>query len=413
MNIAINAASAKIGGAVSYITGVLRNLPPPESGHEFVVWLPRETVEPLGALPSNIRLAPTPASHSSWWKRIWWEQVTLRRLLKRENAGVLFSSANFGMFRCPVPQLLLVQNALYFSSVYRRMFLKRYSRAARTAFALRRWLFRSSVRGASVVMTPTQAVLDELRRFVEVRPGKTLVNPYGVTAAGGGRCPAPAKDARPASLAAHERPVRLVFVSIYSEHKNLAVLLKALPLLNIRSGKQQDGRRFILTTTADPAWNAATGTDIWKDDLALASAPGMAGCVEFVGPLGWSQTQELYGAADIFVFPSLVETFGYPMAEAMVQCLPIVAADTAVNREVCGDAALYFSPLSPEDLARQVSRVAQDSVLRERLSEAARQRAAGHFQWESHGRRLMEATALAVSAAGGHSALAGPSPVSR
>jgi glycosyltransferase involved in cell wall biosynthesis len=101
--------------------------------------------------------------------------------------------------------------------------------------------------------------------------------------------------------------------------------------------------------------------------------------------------QHLYLDSDIFVFPSLTESFGFPMAEAMSYGLPIVASDTPVNREICGGAAVYFSPQNPEDLARQVRRVAADQVLCQRLRTEGRQRAATMCRWEEHVSRVLEA----------------------
>ena len=101
--------------------------------------------------------------------------------------------------------------------------------------------------------------------------------------------------------------------------------------------------------------------------------------------------EHLYLDSDIFVFPSFTESFGFPMAEAMSYGLPIVASDTPVNREICGEAAVYFSPLSPEDLARQVHRVATDLPRRATLGAAGRERAVTKFRWEDHIRKIKEA----------------------
>ncbi len=337
-----------------------------------------------GALSRNIRILPTRIGHARWWRRLWWEQVTLRQFLKREKVDVLFSSANFGMFRCPVPQLLLLQNALYFSGMYQQMFLAKHRLRAKTAFWLRRWLIQQSVRNADVVMTPTRAMLDELRAFVEVSPEKAQVNPYEVYS------PEllPSGVTRTTEGTHGDRAVRLIYISLYSEHKNLSTLLKALPLLN-RNGT----RRFVLRTTADPTWDAAGWTATQKEDLALANQREVAQWVEFVGPLDWQQTQDLYQDTDIFVFPSLIESFGYPMAEAMAYGLPIVAADTPVNREIGGESALYFSPLSPEELAGQVQRLAADDALGLRLSAAARLRAETQFPSGQHVRRFLKTAA--------------------
>ena len=113
--------------------------------------------------------------------------------------------------------------------------------------------------------------------------------------------------------------------------------------------------------------------------------------VEFAGPCSREEVAELYGDADIFVFPSVAETFGFPMAEAMLQGLPMVAADTPVNREVCGRAAVYFNPLSAEDLARRLKRLSPHRRLCQRLGARAREEATTRFRWSEHARRILEA----------------------
>lgn len=379
MKILINAVSAKRGGAVTYITNLLRHLSAVKGGVQFLVFLPPETAAKLEGLTQNVRLIPTGIGHAGRLRRIVWEQLTLRIFLKRERADALYSTANFAMFCCPVRQLLLVRNALYFSSIYRRMFLPRHSRWYRVSFGLRRWLIIRSARGADVVMTPTQAMLDELRCRVDVKTA--MVNPYGVTVA-----EAVTDETGHRPVKAGDRVVRLLYVSLYSEHKNLSTLLKALALLNDHSRVQ-----FKLVTTADPAWSGSAWTVTYQEDLALARHTGIAEHVAFVGPLNRHDTASLYRTSDICVFPSLTESFGFPLAEAMSYGLPIVAADTPVNREVCGQAAIYFRALSAEDLADRLLNLAMDSTHCARLSARGRWEAARRYSWSTHADRIVEA----------------------
>jgi glycosyltransferase involved in cell wall biosynthesis len=382
MKVVINAASAKMGGAATYIASLLRQLPAEGGGAEFLVFLPPETAARLERPGPNIRLVHTKIGHAGTLRRFWWEQVTLRRLLKKEKAGALFSTAGFAMFFCPVRQLLLVTNSLYTSKTYRERFLPRHSLAFRLAFALRRRLATGSARAADVVMTPTRAMLDELRRSVELKTA--VVNPYGVEAPKLHR--KTLDEAARRSEGMGNRAVRLLYVSLYGEHKNLTTLLEALEILNARVGT-----KFKLTTTADPSWPGGAWTVTQREDIRLARRPGIAEWVEFAGPFSAEDVAALYAAADIFVFLSLAETFGFPMAEAMHHGLPIVAADTPVNREVCGRAAVYFNPLSAGDLAGRLQGLAADSELRQRLGAMGRGESAARFRWSAHARRMMEA----------------------
>ena len=79
------------------------------------------------------------------------------------------------------------------------------------------------------------------------------------------------------------------------------------------------------------------------------------------------------------------------MAEAMSSGLPVIVADTQVNREICGEAALYARPYSVEDIARQVNRLHGDLTLRHELSARARERTLNRYGWQDHIDRLLAA----------------------
>jgi glycosyltransferase involved in cell wall biosynthesis len=66
---------------------------------------------------------------------------------------------------------------------------------------------------------------------------------------------------------------------------------------------------------------------------------------------------DLYRRAAALVFPSLYEGFGQPPLEAMASGCPVAVSDAGSLREVCGEAARYFDPLSPEDMAAAVLEV--------------------------------------------------------
>lgn len=55
------------------------------------------------------------------------------------------------------------------------------------------------------------------------------------------------------------------------------------------------------------------------------------------------EKERLFAEASLLLFPSLAEGFGIPLLEAMQRGLPIVACDTPIAREICGDGAQYVS----------------------------------------------------------------------
>ena len=389
MRLLIDAASAKIGGAISYLKGLLPLLERDTSGNEWLVLVRPETAEALEVQARGVTLVYT-SDEGGLLNRFWWRQVVLRRLIKALKVDALFSSANFAMFWCPVRQVVLVRNAAYFDDRYVRLCVSRHPLRRKLEYWMRRWLIHAGVRRSDVVMTPTQALMDDVcRRVKPKRSARLIANPYGVRASQEQL----SRDFIGPITRLSDLPVKLLYVSLYADYKNLSTLLKSLPVLNRAGGSQT----FFLTTTVNPAPKPSSGADhepdasaSRKEDLTLASRPDVKPWVRFVGPLSPRETLQLYGSCDIFVFPSYCESFGHPLVEAMAHGLPVVAADTPGNREMCQDAGVYFDPLDPSDLASQVRRVTENTFLRVAMRVAAQRRVRECFTWGKHLERLTE-----------------------
>lgn len=70
------------------------------------------------------------------------------------------------------------------------------------------------------------------------------------------------------------------------------------------------------------------------------------------------QLATYYNLAEIFIFPSLYEGFGIPLAEAMACGVPIVASRIPTTEEICGDAVLYVdSPIDPSAFEKSIKGV--------------------------------------------------------
>src|SRR5262249_10316413 len=111
------------------------------------------------------------------------------------------------------------------------------------------------------------------------------------------------------------------------------------------------------------------------------------GAVEDVNWRTYGTLPDLYRSADVFVFPSYTESFGHPLIEAMASGLPVVSADAPVNREICGDAAIYFPSFDVAACAAAIERVGGDPQLRAELRSNALRRAQD-FRWETHAGQL-------------------------
>jgi glycosyltransferase involved in cell wall biosynthesis len=88
-----------------------------------------------------------------------------------------------------------------------------------------------------------------------------------------------------------------------------------------------------------------------------------------------------YKHSKMFVFPSLSEGFGLPGLEAMLEGLPVIAANNGCLPEVYADAAEYFNPYSIDDMATNITSLLDDKKRLEELTTKGYARV-NQFSWE-------------------------------
>ena len=110
----------------------------------------------------------------------------------------------------------------------------------------------------------------------------------------------------------------------------------------------------------------------------LAAELGIAADVVFTGQVQLETTVSFYRAADVFVYPSLNETFGLPILEAMACGCPVVTSDVSAMPETAGGAALLCDPADPESISKAIVGAARQD--RDRLVDAGIRRAS-QFTW--------------------------------
>jgi glycosyltransferase involved in cell wall biosynthesis len=148
--------------------------------------------------------------------------------------------------------------------------------------------------------------------------------------------------------------VLVVYVGRLAPEKGIDVALEGMRRVMARPGSKVS---FAL---------AGHGPD---ESRCRAAAP--AGAV-FVGRLTGRALSEFYASADIFVFPSITETFGNVVLEAMASRLALVAPDWGATTELATtETALQFPAHDPGALADRVERLVNDAALRRRLADAA------------------------------------------
>ena len=109
---------------------------------------------------------------------------------------------------------------------------------------------------------------------------------------------------------------------------------------------------------------------------------GLTGMVVFMEGLSVARLCELYNLADLFVYPSLYEGFGFPPLEAMSSGCPVITSDVSSLPEVVGDAGITINPHDTKNLSDQLMKVLTDENLRNEMRTRGIGQA-GKFSWDT------------------------------
>lgn len=174
-----------------------------------------------------------------------------------------------------------------------------------------------------------------------------------------------------------------------------------LQLLSVGTISGDKGHEILLRALArvpDQEWRLTCAGSVTRDPetasrvLETTARLGLNTRVTFAGDLDAEALAACYARADIFVLPTLGETYGMAVAEALAHGLPVVSTATGAIPELVGDAGgLIVAPGDEDALADALSRVLGDPALRLQLAEGA-QRAGGRLPtWEQASAKMAAA----------------------
>lgn len=125
------------------------------------------------------------------------------------------------------------------------------------------------------------------------------------------------------------------------------------------------------------------GKETWHSPAVRAAArkSSVGSRIHFTGFVADEELRHLYGACDLFVYPSFYEGFGLPILEAMASSRAVACSNTSGMPEVADSAALLFDPHSTDQLVLAMRDLLLNPELRLRMERLGTQRAA-MFSWE-------------------------------
>jgi alpha-1,3-rhamnosyl/mannosyltransferase len=252
----------------------------------------------------------------------------------------------------------------------------------RAALVYARVMIRRALRRADRIITVSNNSKRDLVDYFGISPARIDVIYNGV--AGRFRADLPPEESeRVAAKYGLPRPY-LLFLGGEKPHKNVRNVLRAfaearrdraLPHALVLAGPMPPNRSRV---------------------EALIAALDLEGQVLRPGVVPEEDLPGLFAGADAFLYPTLYEGFGLPVAEAMACGVPVLTSSTSALQEIAGGYAYLVDPMDVDAIARGIVDLATDPRRRQEYSELGRRRAAD-FSWERAAAQTLRVYAEALA----------------
>ena len=340
MRIVIDALGNKHGGGVTVLLDLLYAASQLGDIKETIILASPAAVRGFDIPPyANLRVVDVAAAETTSG-RLWWAAMGLTRFLRTLDCDIVLGLNGFGGLDRTVASVVFIQQSIPYSAES----MRRFPWAMRMRMNVIRWLTRRSAVRADHVLVQSESMRTMIADAFHISLER--ISAFMPTAPVLSRATAPSPKLQ--VLRSDTPPGAMLYVGNDSSHKNLEVVAQGL--LQIAPAQR-------------PKWYVT---------LPASSLVCREGAAVSLGSLDRSELREAYQHATFLVMPSLTETVGLPMLEAMRVGTPVLAADRPYAHAVCEGAAVLFDPLSPSDFAQKASRLCADVSWRNELADKGR-----------------------------------------
>lgn len=299
-----------------------------------------------------------------------WEQVHLPKAVNDYKLDLLHCTSNTAPISLKVPLIITLHDIIY---------LEKWNFTKGTTYQIignfyRRWNVPKVVKKAKHIITVSEFEKQRIASYFKLTDVQVSAVYNGV-GAHFKRVTDEAELKR--TKEAYNLPDNFIFyLGNTDPKKNVIGVLQAISILKSK-GKL---RSKLLMLDIDKDYLLATMKQI--GDVSLMDD------IVFSGYVPNKDLPAIYSQAQLFLYPSLRESFGIPLLEAMACGVPTITSNTSSMPEVAGSASVLVNPFKPEEIAEAILNLQQDLNLQQQLIAKGLKRVE-YFTWEANAKQTL------------------------
>jgi len=349
---------------------LIRNLQKIDTENEYVIFVSPDEENSLLGETANFRIAELRGAYPVW------EQILLPAAAEKEGCDLLHCTSNTAPVFSKVPVMVTLHDIIYMEKSYAEILLGPGTWYQKIGNCYRRLVVPRILKKCRKIITVSEFERKRIAGFFGMPDDQRLTAVYN----GVGPHFRPVTDRSEISRVKekYKLPDRFFFfLGNTDPKKNTRGTLQAYASFLKKS--QEDIKLVMLD------YDRAELDRLLKD----IGAPEVIDRIVLTGYVVNTDLPAIYSQCEIFLYPSIRESFGLPVLEAMACGVPVITSNTSSMPEVAGNAALLTDPFSVDSISAGMQKVASDAVFRENLVIAGREQRQ-NFSWEQTASKLWD-----------------------